>query len=86
VTAFSALAFGGIRIFESHYLTERRQVRFPKTKKKRIRAKWAKRASSYAEMPLDYFFMDRKAGIVYAHPVTAARIREKVAAIEAGKL
>lgn len=40
-----------LRIQTSPYLTERRQVRFPRSKTRRIRKKWAKRPGNFATRP-----------------------------------
>ena len=39
-------------IVMSEHAMEWRQVRFPKSKKKRIRRKWAKRAENWANVPM----------------------------------
>ena len=52
-------SLAGVPIIVSKFLpdTERRQVRFPKTKRKRIRKKWAKRGQNWSIMKKPVFFM-----------------------------
>ncbi len=44
----------GMRVFSSPFVTIRKQVRFPRSKRKRIRRKWAKQAKNWAEEPAAY--------------------------------
>ena len=45
---------------ESEYCMERKQVRFPRSKRKRIRKKWAKQDKNFAMVPAVYI-IDEKA-------------------------
>lgn len=56
------------------YRTESRQVKFPRSKKKRIRNKWAKQTKNYKaiEIPCAYFVF----GDIYAHPAIVAKIKK----------
>lgn len=55
-----AYMYLGMRIVENKWLTpqlERKQFRFPKSKKKRIRAKWAKRRENWKTIEKDVFYV-----------------------------
>ena len=41
-----------LRIFESQFSTKHEQFRFPKSKKKRIRKKWAKNLRNFRDVPI----------------------------------
>lgn len=75
----SAAPLAGLRIVESRQLTERRQVRFPRSKARRIRKKWARRASSYRERPMQHGYMIGSDTLV-VHPALAARLRARLEA------
>ena len=47
--------FLGIKIIQSDLCMERRQNRFPRTKKKRIRNKWAKQEKNFVYNPTAYY-------------------------------
>ena len=59
-----------VRIVESSSLTRRVQWRFPRSKKRRIRAKWAKRECNVRYDPLMFLFN----GTIYAHPQLAKEL------------
>ena len=67
--------YGGFRIIESTRLVE--QFRFPRTKKRRIRKKWAKRSQNYR--PSRRCFVDERLRVIYAHPVFVAELRKQAA-------
>ena len=46
-----------IRLIPSNLLTLETQVRFPKSKKRRIRKKWTKRLTNWGEVPSPSAFM-----------------------------
>lgn len=52
-----------------------RQCRWPRSKKKRIRAKWAGRPENFA--PMEDFLVDEAAGQIFGHPDVIAKLREK---------
>ena len=72
----------GVRVLESEHLVIREQVRFPRSKRKRIRKKWAKRPENWAERPDPdiYRMADPITGRVQlvCHPETARRLREMI--------
>jgi hypothetical protein len=71
----------GIRIIESAAMATRTQVRFPKSKTRRIRKKWAKREENWRLIPwTDVYRLSD--GTLIAHPVTARRWRAQMQAME----
>lgn len=64
--------FGGIRVYESVHCQKREQFRFPRSKKKRIRNKWAKRERNYKYTPMAFRGPENS---IYCHPSIAARLR-----------
>ncbi len=67
-------SLGGFRVVESPLCQNRVQFRFPKSKKKRIRAKWEKREENVRYVPTAYRAAD---GVMYFHPTIAANLRMK---------
>ena len=62
----------GFNIIESVWLTERKQWRFPRSKKRRIRKKWAKDEKNFKYEPKAY----KVGGTLYCHPSLATKLRE----------
>ncbi len=63
----------GIKIIESNLLVE--QYRFPKSKKKRIRVKWAKRPANWRpDIKRAYQMGDA----IICHPIMAQQIRRQL--------
>ncbi len=54
----------GFKIFQSVHCVERKQFRFPRAKKRRIRKKWANRECNFKYIPRAYK-MDNN---LYVHP------------------
>lgn len=65
------LNFGNVKIIESVHLTI--QFRFPRTKKRRIRKKWAKRSENFK--PREEVLYDKERNLIYAHPIIAHKLR-----------
>lgn len=63
---------GGFRIVESHLLVE--QWRLPRSKKRRIRRKWAARKSNWKPDGKIYKMGDT----IWCHPIVAARLRRQI--------
>lgn len=61
----------GFSLIESNNLTEQR--RFPRTKKRRIRNKWAKRLENHGGMKS--VIVDEQRRVIYAHPTTAQKLK-----------
>ena len=70
----------GIRIIESPYAykTHRHQVRFPRSKKRRIREKWAKQEKNFRVDHIPQAYQIGEDMIV--HPAVARQIRRQLAA------
>jgi len=62
--------YGLPRIIEDHRLTE--QYRFPRSRKRRIRKKWARRSENHRASSKAYLLPD---GTVVCHPTLAVRLR-----------
>ena len=60
----------------SPYLTERVQIRFPRSKKKRIRKKWARDPKNFRDVPREYAYIIDE--VMYMHPDTLARLQKVV--------
>lgn len=63
----------GLRIFEDAKLTKTYQARLPKTRKRRILKKWAKRKENFRTVPDRNIY--KTAHGIFCHPVVAAEIR-----------
>lgn len=57
--------------------TRKEQVRFPRSKRRRIRKKWAKREENYRTKILDDILEIH--GVLYMHPRTARRLQDAFA-------
>lgn len=72
-----------MNIISNHNLVIREQVRFPKSKKRRIQKKWTKDPRNWRTRPdtAIYRINDPWRGeVLIGHPATAARIRAMFAA------
>jgi hypothetical protein len=66
--------FAGFRLVESVHLVV--QHRYPRTKNRRIRKKWAKRKENFKPRPDP--LVNMALGVIYAHPVVARRLRAAI--------
>jgi hypothetical protein len=64
--------FMGLRMIESRLLTDNKQVRFPRSHKKRLRKKWAKDQGNWLAVPKAEYYVT--ADSIIAHPVTMAKL------------
>lgn len=71
----SALVVPQLRIIETVHAQERVQWRFPRSKKRRTREKWANRECNVRYEPRAYQTDD---GRVFAHPSFVARLRQEI--------
>jgi len=69
---------GGFRIFENIYCTMWQQYRFPRSKGRRIRAKWAKRERNFWHLPDPNVYVMKQQGSMVGHPATIAKLRREV--------
>lgn len=65
---------GGLTVKESVFAVNRRQLRFPKSKKRRIRRKWEKREKNWQTTPAAF----RLGGMLIVHPEIMARLKMDV--------
>ncbi len=67
----------GLDIIADPNMTERRQVRYPRTKKQRIRRKWAGRQENYRSFPSrESLQIGRR---IYMHPARFEELRNEIA-------
>ena len=69
---------GGLRVVESPLLMKRKQVRFCRSKKRRILKKWAKNPKNWREVP-DMETIYRTPTTLICHPALAAKLRRRLA-------
>ncbi len=69
--SFPGVPLGGMQIIESALCVARQQFRFPRTKKRRTRAKWAAREQNFRSTPTAWSL----GTTLYCHPAIAARLR-----------
>ncbi len=67
----------GYRLLSSPALTVRTQVRFPRSKRKRIRKKWAKRSRNWTVRPREDFFIIAESRTILGHPQAISRLRQQ---------
>ncbi len=65
-------------MFSCDFMVDRKQVNFPKSRKRRIRAKWAKKQENYSDVPQEHVLIDHGSRAIIGHPVTIARLVEMV--------
>ena len=63
----------GFRVYSSPHMCDRVQFRFPRTKKRRIRKKWAKRVENWKTVPWDKVY--RMGDAIYAHPIMIEKLK-----------
>ena len=67
---FSEIDNYGLKVMEMPSMVNRDQVKFPRSKKKRIQKKWRKDLCNYKITPSDTCYIDRVNGFFIGHPVT----------------
>ena len=65
----------GNPVYVSSYLVVREQFRFPRTKRKRIRKKWAKRTKNFRQFPDPKMYLVKGIGYM-GHPATVQKLKE----------
>lgn len=68
---------GGLRFVSCPHMADFMQVRFPRSKKKRIRKKWAKDSRNYRYVPWRKAY--QLGDTVFAHPAMIESIRKELA-------
>ena len=69
-------AFTGLRIITDHQMADRVQFRFPRSKKRRIRKKWAKRQENWKAVPWPRAYQIN--GTLVMHPAMLAELERVV--------
>lgn len=72
----SAGQFGGLKVVTSSLCVQRGQWRFPRSKKRRIRRKWAKVAGNHRDVPASYVLGD----VLMCHPQVVNALKAHFAA------
>lgn len=67
------MSFAQSRIIESWIMVERKQRRFPRSKKRRIRRKWARQEKNWVTVPMTEIY--RIGDNIFCHPAIAQKIR-----------
>jgi hypothetical protein len=68
--------FYGLRIVTSVLMADREQFRFPRSKRKRIRKKWAKKAENWKCVPWEKAY--QIGDTLHMHPQMAEQLRRAV--------
>ena len=68
------------RLIGDESLVLARQVRFPRSKKRRIRRKWGLRRENNEFTPMPDVFYGAESKTVIAHPATIAELRRRIEA------
>lgn len=75
------LVLFGVEVMESEFCVDRVQIRFPRTKKRRIRRKWAKRERNFEARPAKAVYRIKNAlggDYILGHPVTIGKMRDAI--------
>lgn len=64
----------GMRLITAPSMGETRQYRFPRSKKKRIRKKWAKRRQNYRFEPSTQLLINHEKREIYGHPTVIEKL------------
>ena len=74
----------GFEVRQCPWMTVRKQVRFPRSKKRRMRKKWAKQRRNYATVPSTEII--QMMGVFHMHPETWQKLKRKLSVMrQAGK-
>lgn len=66
----------GLPVYYDSDLVDRVQVRFPRSKKRRIRRKWAKQSCNFRHVPQTTIYVARD--FIILHPAMADRLRDRL--------
>lgn len=67
----------GIEVIPVAYMSERMQVRFPRSKKSRIRKKWRRDSRNWQDVPMDRCIMMGRR--LYVHPARMQQLADELA-------
>lgn len=73
--AFAAI--WGTQFIPSPYMADCKQFRFPKSKKARVRKKWAKRTENWRMVPWPHLM--QMGNTFLGHPATIAKVKARIA-------
>ena len=76
---------GGMRIIPNDLCTVREQYRFPRSKRRRIINRWAKRESNFRRVPDPDMYSLPYQRVIVGHPATIARLYQASIPASAGK-
>lgn len=71
-------ALEGFRLIPDERLVIARQIRFPRSKRRRIRRKWARRPANHLFSPSPFLTYDEAGKTVVGHPATLVILRHKI--------
>ena len=69
------LGFYGLRIVVDSSMADRVQFRYPRSKRRRIRNKWAKRPQNWKTVPWDRVY--QMGDVLMMHPAMAEKLRRE---------
>lgn len=72
------LVYAGYRIKLSNFLSKKVQKNFPRSKKRRIRNKWAKRDCNYFSKPDDQVYIMEENKEMVMHPSVWAKMQKSL--------
>lgn len=75
--ALAGASLYGVRVLLDECLLDRRQLRFPRSKKKRMRRKWEKNKRNWGVVPSGDVLAFN--GAVLMHPATFRKLKAKIA-------
>ena len=66
----------GLKVITDIYMVDRKQVKFPRSKKKRIRKKWAKNQDNYRWIPWDKVY--QMGDTLIMHPSMLEKLKKQL--------
>jgi hypothetical protein len=73
-------ALADFKLIPDTSLIEARQIRFPRSKRRRIRRKWSRRQENLIIRPSSMLLYDHSARTVVGHPAALVMLRAKICA------
>jgi len=71
-------AFSGFRLIDEERMLAGHQIRFPRSKRRRIQKKWRRRRENHVFYPDPGVLMDQENKVIIGHPVTMIQLRHKL--------
>jgi len=75
-TLLGLLPYGGLQFVEQPWLSINEQVKFPRSKRKRIRKKWRKNPKYWRKRPDPSVY--RMGNMIVGHPIMIRRIKREL--------